>query len=99
MDGQLHESFKEACRARGLLQDVREWLLCLQEAAHFAMGYQLHRLFVVILIHCSPVDPHRVWDATKHHLCDDLQHHLIHTLHIPQPTQEQVYDYGLYLID
>ena len=63
------------------------------------MGYQLHCLFVVILIHCSPVDPHRLWDATKHHLCDDLQHHLIHTLHIPQPTQEQVYDYGLYLID
>ena len=99
MDGQLHESFKEACRARGLLQDDREWLLCLQEAAHFAMGYQLRCLFVVILIHCSPVDPHRLWDATKHHLCDDLQHHLIHTLHIPQPTQEQVYDYGLYLID
>ena len=58
VNGVLHDSFKEACCARGLLQDDREWLLCLQEAAHFAMGYQLRRLFVVILIHCGPVDPH-----------------------------------------
>ena len=49
--------------------------------------------------HCSPVDPHRLWDATKHHLCDGLQHHLICHLHISDATQEQIYDHGLCLID
>ena len=91
-------SFKEACRARGLLQDDREWLLCLQEAAHFRMGHQLRQLFVVILVHCSPNDPDRLWDASKDNLCDDLRHYLIHTFHIPEPTQDQIYDYGLHLI-
>ena len=62
------------------------------------MGPQLRHLFIVILIHCSPVDPHHLWEATRDSLCDDLHHWLIHTYHIPEPTQDQVYDYGLYLI-
>ena len=62
------------------------------------MGYQLRRLFVIILVHCSPVDPDHLWEASKDNLCDDLHHRLIHTLHIPEPTQDQVYDYGLHLI-
>ena len=62
------------------------------------MGYQLCRLFVVILIYCAPVDLDRLWEASKNNLCDNLNHYLIHTLHIPEPTQYQVYDYGLHLI-
>ena len=56
VDGHLHESFKEACHAKCLLQDDREWLLCLQEAAHFVMSERHCHLFVVIILHCSPVD-------------------------------------------
>ena len=88
VNGHLQDSFKEACRAHGLLQDDREWLLCLQKAAHFTMDYQLCRLFVVILVHCAPVDPDHLWEASKNNLCDDLNHYLIHTLHIPEPTQD-----------
>ncbi|KAF9224914.1 hypothetical protein BS17DRAFT_702397 [Gyrodon lividus] len=62
-------------------------------------GYGLHSLFVIILLHCNPVDHHQLWTATCQHLCDDLQHHLIYQLNIPEPTEEQIYDYGLYLID
>ena len=80
------------------MQDDREWLLCLQEAAHFSMGSQLRRLFIIIMVHCGPVDPHHLWEASRDHLCDDLRHHLINVLHIPEPTQEQIYDYGLHLI-
>ena len=32
------------------------------------------------------------------HLCDDLQYQWIHHLYMPKPTEEQVYDYGFYLI-
>ena len=50
------------------------------------MGYQLHCLFIIILIHCAPVDPHWLWDASKEHLCDDLPRQLIHDHHILEPT-------------
>ncbi|KAI6138065.1 hypothetical protein BKA82DRAFT_167074 [Pisolithus tinctorius] len=62
------------------------------------MGSHLHRLFVIILVHGAPVHPNHLREASRDHLCDDLHHQLIHHLAIPQPTQEQVYDYGLYLI-
>ena len=38
VNGHLYDSFKEACYAYDLLQDDREWLSCLQEAADFSMG-------------------------------------------------------------
>ena len=44
------------------------------------------------------MDPDYLWEASKNNLCDDLQHHLIHTLHIPEPTQDQIHEYGLHLI-
>ena len=97
-EGQLYNTFKEACRARGLLQDDREWLLCLQEGAHFQTGFQLRRMFAIIVANCDPGDVNALWLACKNSLCDDLQHHLITNHRIPEPTQEQIYDYGLYLI-
>ena len=33
------------------------------------------------------------------HLCDGLRHHLQHTLHIAEPSEAQIQDYGLDLID
>jgi hypothetical protein len=62
-------------------------------------GKGLRNLFTIILLHCNPVDPHRLWEATRVHLCDDLHHHLTRRLNIDDPTEEQVYDYGLYEVD
>ena len=94
----MHPTFKEACRARGLLQDDREWLLCLQEGAHFQTGFQLRRMFAIIVANCQPGDVNAIWEACKNNLCDDLRRHLINNHRIPEPTQEQIHDYGLYLI-
>ncbi|KAF7124123.1 hypothetical protein RHSIM_Rhsim12G0094200 [Rhododendron simsii] len=38
----LHDTFKSACIARGLLEDDEEWVQCLEEAAIMKTGYQLH---------------------------------------------------------
>ncbi|KIK12310.1 hypothetical protein PISMIDRAFT_51255, partial [Pisolithus microcarpus 441] len=59
-------------------------------------GFQLHHLFVTILVHCHPVDPHVLWEESRANLCDDLHHCLIHHLHIENPTEEQIFDYGLH---
>lgn len=64
-----------------------------------ATGFQLRSLFVCILRDCHPAEPALLWDQFKEHICDDLQH-LLHRHHnIPEPTPEQIYDYGLFLMD
>ena len=98
INGQVYETYKDTCETRGLLEDDGEWLQCLREAALMQTGSQLRNLFIIILLHCAPVRPGHLWEQTKMHLCDDLQYQLIHRLHMPEPTEEQVYDYGLYLI-
>ena len=40
-EGHIHDTFKEACHARGLLEDDEEWLRCLQDASEMQTGQQL----------------------------------------------------------
>jgi len=98
-EGTLFQTFKDACIARGLLEDDSEWHQCLSEARHMATGYQLRHLFVTILRDCIPIDPRRLWEEFADHICDDLARQLAR-LHIREnPTPEEVRDYGLYLIE
>jgi len=92
-------TFHQACLARGLLEDDNEWRQCLQEASHMASGHQLRNLFVTILWDCSPSDPLALWLEFRVHICDDLQHALHSRNIVRDPTEDQVFDYGLYLID
>jgi hypothetical protein len=60
----------------------------------------MRNLFAIILIHCNPASPGELWNRFKENLCDDLRHRLTHVpFTIADPTEEEVYDYGLYLID
>ena len=92
-------TFQEACRKLGLLEDDNEWIQCLDEAGDMATGHQLRSLFVTILRENAPTDPLGLWLHFREKICDDL-HHALHNRNIlHDPTQEQVFDYGLYLID
>jgi hypothetical protein len=96
-DSQLYPTFQVACLARGLLEDDGEWKKCLQEAGNMHTGHQLRRLFAILLLHCHPTQPHVLWDLNKDKICDDLRHRLIAQGRL-NPTDEDVYDYGLHLI-
>jgi hypothetical protein len=61
-------------------------------------GSQLCYLFVRIIRDCAPAQPELLWERFKEHICDDLRYALRHK-GIQDPTEHQVYDYGLYLID
>src|SRR6266704_883362 len=94
------DSFEAACHARGLLHDDQEWHTCLEDASAMQTGRQLRRLFATILLDCAPANPLHLWYDFQDSICDDLRHALQHRHHpIPDPTDEQVYDYGLFLID
>ena len=74
--------------------------LCLQEATHMASEqHQLCNLFVTLFHDCSPSDPLAVWMEFRLNICDDLQHALQSKNIVLDPTQDQVFDYGLYLIN
>ena len=64
-----------------------------------ATGRQLQDLFATLLRDCTPSDPLRLWMDFQDKICDDLQHRL-QTQNICQnPTPEDIYDFGLFLIE
>ena len=98
VDNHVYATYQQACLARGLLEDDGEWRQCLADAAVFKTGEQLRALFVMILRDGHPSEPDKLWDNFKVHLCDDLRWRL-RRRQVNNPSEEDVYDYGLYLID
>ncbi|XP_057305457.1 uncharacterized protein LOC130642388 [Hydractinia symbiolongicarpus] len=71
VNGNVAETFRDACLLRGLLQDDTEWNNTLQEAVNFQMPRQLRQLFAVILTHCEPSDPFTLWTRYKDAMYED----------------------------
>ncbi|KNZ74354.1 hypothetical protein J132_07212 [Termitomyces sp. J132] len=101
VNGHTYPTYKEACKALGLLEDDAEWRQCLAEAAPIQSGSALRQLFCTILFHCAPTTPEALWDEFRHSICDDLQHRLENIWQYRDRvfTDEDVYDYGLHLIN
>src|SRR5713101_6951206 len=97
-NGVEYPTYKATCFARGLLEDDGEWDQCLMEAGQMQTGSQLCSLFASILSFNNPSQPAVLWDHHKAKLCDDL-HHALLQLHHPDPSEQEVYDYGLHLIN
>src|SRR6266540_1099578 len=58
----LFPTFKEACKARGLLGDDQEWYNAFDEAAAWATSSQLRHLFVTMLLFCEVSDEHALFE-------------------------------------
>jgi hypothetical protein len=97
-NGILYPTFKATCLARGLLEDDREWIQCINEAAAMQSGSQLRSLFVVILRENQPSQLEHLWEQFKDKLCDDLNYAL-HNQGFAEPSIADVHDYGLYLLE
>jgi len=100
-NGILYQTYKEACNARGLLEDDREWEQCLQEAAQMQTGSALRSLFAVILLSCFPASPEVLWNRYKAQICDDLRRRLERHPQFQNHhfDDEKIYDYGLHLLN
>uniref|UniRef100_A0A803NJP1 ATP-dependent DNA helicase n=1 Tax=Cannabis sativa TaxID=3483 RepID=A0A803NJP1_CANSA len=67
-----YSTFKGACYALGLLDDDKEWIDCLTEAALWATGNKLRHLFVTILINCQVSDVTKLWKSNYTILSEDI---------------------------
>jgi hypothetical protein len=99
VNGIVHPTFKQACVALGLLQDDQEWIQCLTEASQMQLGSSLRSLFAIILLYCNPTSPGILWQQFRHHICDDLRFKLQTIYPDREFTDDEVYTYGLHLID
>jgi len=96
---QVFAIFKEACMARGLLENNHEWRICLEEAIAMQPGIACRQLLAVILLTDEVAESHLLWDQFKTGLCDDVKYKLYH-MNYYQADQEiledDIYDYGLW---
>nr|CDJ95688.1 Protein of unknown function DUF889 domain containing protein [Haemonchus contortus] len=74
VDGVVHETFKEAAKALGLMNDDSHYESCLREASEFHMPAQLRSLFSSLLCFCSVSEPEQLWDKFKRMLAEDYIH-------------------------
>ncbi|XP_019195820.1 PREDICTED: uncharacterized protein LOC109189662 [Ipomoea nil] len=73
VDGVQYDSFRDACSARGLVDDDREYVHAIEEASQWATSVNLRRLFVTLLMSNSMAKPEVVWEAAWHYLAEDAQ--------------------------
>ncbi|KAK1411671.1 hypothetical protein QVD17_38228 [Tagetes erecta] len=74
VDGQIHPTFRQACFARGLLDDDTEYVEAIQEASHAGSGYYLRTLFATMLTCQCLSRPEYVWEKTWEILSDGILH-------------------------
>jgi hypothetical protein len=101
VDGRVHDTFKDACIAMGLLADDNEWHQALEEASVWASGRQLRDMFASMLMFCEVTNPRQLWDAHWECLSDDIQA-MTHCKHAePSVTffEDVLKDRALYEID
>jgi len=72
VDGDIKDSFKEACYARGLLDDDKEFIDGIKEASHWGTGVFLRHLFVTLLVSKQISRPDIVWNNTCEFLSEDI---------------------------
>ena len=75
VDGQLHDTLKEAASAMGLLQDDAEHRHCLREATIMNMPTQMRQLFATLMLFQMPADIRALFDEFKQAMSEDYVRH------------------------
>ncbi|XP_021986250.1 uncharacterized protein LOC110882569 [Helianthus annuus] len=72
VDGQVFQIFKDACFARGLLDDDKEYVNAVKEASTWSTKDFLRTFFVMLLLSNSISRPGVFWSETKSLLCEGI---------------------------
>lgn len=68
----LHATFRDACYARGLLDDDKEYSNGIMEVSQWVLAHSLRYVFVTLLCSDCLNRPEEVWEKCWTHLLDDI---------------------------
>ena len=71
-EGLTYATYKEACQARGLLEDDKEYIDGLIEASLWGSGQYLRRFYFMLIMTGSMSRPEFVYEKTWHVLAKDV---------------------------
>lgn len=71
-NGRVYDTFKEACRGRGLVGDDNEWFLLFDEAIIWATSFQLRHLFMTVLLFRGVTDGQKLLAKYWWYMADDI---------------------------
>jgi len=72
VNGEVKETLKEACCARGLLENDKEWHKAMDQTSNWATPHQLRHMFVTLLIYCEVSNPLGLWEHCWKLLSEDI---------------------------
>lgn len=72
MQGVTHDTFKEACKTMGLLEDYFQWENTLSEATINCASLPLRYLFAILIVFCQVTDPIRLWQNRHASMAEDI---------------------------
>ena len=78
VNGVVLDTFKQACVANGLVNDIQVWHQIMLEAVDNIMPCQMRNTFAYLLAFPSVMDTMQLWEEFRDRLCEDYMHRGIH---------------------
>jgi hypothetical protein len=91
-NGKLYQTSKEACAARRLLKDDKEWYDTFCEAANWATTGQLRYLFFTMVLYCNLQDERKFYEHNWRKMTDDIERQLIKKYEPYSPIDIELHD-------
>lgn len=100
VDGELCETYQEACLAMGLLESDNQWDETLNEAKHSKSPTKIRKLFSIILSFCEVSNPKALWENHKDCMSEDILRRLQQeTLNLSLEFTYDIYNEALIIIE
>jgi len=71
-EGQVEQTYRDACNARNLLRDDQEWIRVMSDAVKECFAPQIRTLLLQIFINCDPSRPAALFEKFQSELSDDF---------------------------
>lgn len=72
INGQICESYREACQKRGLLEDDNHWDNTMNDAKLTEIPAKIRFLFIILLSNCEISNPKNLWEKYKFCMAEDI---------------------------